>query len=210
MIHSIYTMTIGRYGQLEKTQDARILRRWFNPLPVKMFTKRIERFFQDVSELFGSGGTELTDQLERAYMVNKMLQVSILYDALYACMVLKTSIDITLLLMDKEPKEVKNLDFYKVQVKELTGIEIKELGDIVKLKDEMTRLADKFKERFRDEETGETDDKPSFIRGAMAVFSLMEIPYNADMTLSEFAELKALADDRRKQLEKQLEKYGTD
>lgn len=210
MIHSIYTMTIGRYGQLEKTQDARLLRRWFNPFPVRMFAKRIERFFQDVSELFGSGGTELTDQLERAYMVNKMLQVSILYDALYACMVLKTSIDITLLLMDKEPKEVKNLDFYKVQVKELTGIEIKELGDIVKLKDEMTRLADKFKERFRDEETDETDDKPSFIRGAMAVFSLMEIPYNADMTLSEFAELKALADDRRKQLEKQLEKYGTD
>lgn len=210
MIHSIYTMTIGRYGQLEKTQDARLLRRWFNPLPVKMFAKRIEMFFQDVSELFGSGGTELTDQLERAYMVNKMLQVSILYDALYACMVLKTSIDITLLLMDKEPKEVKNLDFYKVQVKELTGIEIKELGDIVKLKDEMTRLADKFKERFRDEETDETDDKPSFIRGAMAVFSLMEIPYNADMTLSEFAELKFLADDRRKQLEKQLEKYGTD
>lgn len=210
MIHSIYTMTIGCYGQLEKTQDARLLRRWFNPFPVRFFKKRIEKFMQDVTELFGGEGvgSELSEQIDRAYSVNKMLQLSILYDALYAAMVIKAGVDITLLLMNQDPKEIKNLDFYKKEVKELTGIEIKDISDIAKLRDEMTRLADKFKERFREDEP-ESDDKPSFIRGAMAVFSLMEIPYNSDMTLAEFAELKKLADERRKQLEKQMEKYGT-
>jgi hypothetical protein len=202
-------MTIGRYGQLDKSQDARLLRRWYNPFPVKWYQKRIDRLFIEVKEILGSeGDNELSEQVDRYYMINKMLQLSILYNALYSGMILKAGVDIALLLMNKDPKEAKNLDYFREQVKELTGIEVKEIADIIKLRDEMTRMADKFQERFRKEEP-ETDEKPSFYRGVMAVFSLMEMSYNDRMTLAEFAELKTLADDRRKQLEKQLEKYGT-
>lgn len=208
MIHSIYTMTIGRYGQLEKTQDARLLKLWYNPFPARFFKKRIERFFQDVAQLWGDGiGNELSEQIERAYMINKMLQMSILYDALYTLMVIKAGIDITLLMLDRDPKEAPSLQYFKDQCEELTGIKVGGADDILKLKDEMTRMSDKFKERFPDEEP--TDEKPSFTKGAMAVFSLMEVGYNSEMTLAEFAELKHLADERRKQLEKQLDKYGS-
>ena len=171
MIHTLYTMTIGRYGQLDKTQDGRLLRRWYNPLPVSLFRKRIDKFFESVREALGEEGqdSELTDQIERLYMINKMLQMSVLYDALYAVLVIKAGIDIALLLLDKEPSEPKNLDFYKERVKELTGIEINEVTDIIKLRDEMTRMADKFKERFSDKE--EPDEKPSFYKGTLAIFS---------------------------------------
>ena len=150
MIHTIYTMSISRYGQLEKTQDAKLLRRWFNPLPVKLFRKRIDKFFQSVADLWSEDGfnSELNEQVERMYMVNKMLQMSILYDALYSLMVIKDGIDITLLMLDRDPKEAKNLQYYRDQVKELTGIEINEIADIARLRDEMTRMSDKFKERF--------------------------------------------------------------
>lgn len=209
MIHSIYTMTLGRYGQLDKTQDAKLLRRWFNPLPVKWFKGRIDRFFSEVREIMGSDNDhELNEEIDRAYSVNQMLQVSILYDALYAALVIKAGVDILLLLADKDPKEIKNLDYLKGEVKELTGIEIVEMQDLLKLRDEMTRLSDKFAERFNQKDD-EPTEKTSFMRGVMAVFSLMEMPYNKDMTLSEFAELKHLADDRRKQLEKRLDR-GSD
>lgn len=209
MIHTIYTMTLGRYGQLDRSKDSRLLKRWFNPFPVAWYRKRIEKFFEEVQALFGlENDNNLTEQVERAYMINRMLQMSILYDALYATMIIKAGIDITLLLLDKDPKEPKNLDYYKEQVKELTGIEIKDIADIAKLRDEMTRTADKFKERFREDE--EPEEQTSFYRGVMAVCALMEMTYNDRMTLAEFSELKKLADERRKQLEKQLEKYGTD
>ena len=208
MIHTIYTMSIGRFGQLEKTQDARLLRLWWNPLPVRLFRKRIDIFFQSVAELWTEDGfnSQLNDQVERAYMINKMLQMSIIYDALYALMVIKAGIDITLLMLDRDPKESKNLQYYKDQVKELTGIDIQDIADIAKLRDEMTRMSDKFKERFPDEEP--SDEKPSFTRAALGIFSIMEMPYNERMTMAEFAELKKLAEERTKQLEKQLDKYG--
>lgn len=209
MIHTIYTMSIGRYGQLDKTQDARLLRRWWNPLPVSLFRKRIDKLFEQVREIMGGEDDHrLMDEIDRAYSVNQMLQVSILYDALYAALVIKAGVDIMLLLADRDPKEVKNLQYIRDEVKELTGIEVNELADLMKLQAEMTRLSDKFAERFSNKEE-DTGEKVSFIRGVMAVFSLMEMPYNDKMTLAEFAELKHLADDRRKQLEKQLEKYGT-
>jgi hypothetical protein len=148
---------------------------------------------------------ELNEEIDRAYSINQMLQVSILYDALYAALVIKAGVDIMLLLADKDPKEIKNLDYLKQEVKELTGIEINEMQDLLKLRDEMTRLSDKFAERFNQKDD-EPSEKTSFMRGVMAVFSLMEMPYNKDMTLSEFAELKHLADDRRKQLEKRLDR----
>ncbi len=209
MIHTIYTMTIGRYGQLDKTQDARLLRRWFNLLPVGLFKKRIDRFFESVKDLFEEEGvnSELADQIERAYMVNRMLQMSILYDALYALMILKAGVDITLLMLNREPKEAENLEYYKDQVRELTGIEIMDFADLLKLQAEMTRTTDKFKERFPDDE--QLQDKPTFYRAAIRIFSLCEMGYNERMTLAEFGELKKEAAERQKLLEKQAEKYAT-
>jgi len=209
MIHTIYTMTIGRYGQLDKSQDARLLRRWFNPLPVSLFRKSINKFFESVKDIFAEDevNNELTDQVERLYMVNKMLQISVLYDALYAIMILKAGVDITLLMLNREPKEATNLEYFKEQVKELTGIEVNDFMDLQKIKDELTRMADKFKERFPDQE--EIEDKPSFYRAAIRIFSLVEMPYNDRMTLAEFAELKKEAAERRKSLEKMKEKYAT-
>jgi len=202
MIHSIYTMTIGRYGQLDRTQDARLMRRWFNPFPVKWFKGRIDRFFESVRELFTDDGVnnQLQDEIERTYMVNKMLQLSILYDALYACLVLKAGIDITLLLLNREPRPVPNLEYYKQQVMELTGIEINDYADLLKLRAEMTRMSDKFAERFPSEK--ELEDKPSFYRAAIRVFAALDMGYNERMTLAEFAELKKEAEDRLKRLQK--------
>jgi len=203
-------MTIGRYGQLDKTKDARLLRRWYNPFPVKWFHGRIDHFFEQVHEVIGAdGGNELTEGIERAYMVNRLLQLSVLYNAIYSAMVVKAGIDITLLMMGRKPGKVENLDYYKEQVRDMTGIEIKEIGDIIKLRDEMTRLTDKFQERFNTTSTQESTEAPSFYRGVMAVFSLMEMTYTDRMTLAEFGELKTLADERRRQIEKQMEKYET-
>ena len=203
-------MTLGRYGQLDKTQNAGLMRRWFNPLPVGLFRKSIDKFFEEVKDIFNDEGVsnELNDQIERAYMINKMLQMSILYNALYADMILKAGTDITLLLLNRDPAISKNLDYFKSEVKELTGIGINEVTDLAKLSSEMTRMADKFAERFPTEE--EIQEKPSFYRAAIRIFSLVEMPYNDRMTIAEFAELKKEADDRAEQMKKQAEKYAKD
>ena len=211
MIHTIYTMTLGRYGQLDRTQNAKLMRRWFNPLPVRLFRKSIDKFFSEVREIMGSDNDhELNEEIDRAYSINQMLQVSILYDALYAALVIKAGVDILLLLADKDPKEIKNLDYLKSEVKELTGIEINEMQDLLKLRDEMTRLSDKFSERFnqKDKEPGE---KSSFMQNVMIVCDLAANGnYNSKMTLSEFADLKKVADEKRKIMQRSLDKYGSD
>lgn len=210
MIHTVYTMTVGRYGQLDRSQDSRLLRRWYNPFPVKWFQKRVDAFFEEVRQTVGSDAdADLIERAERAYMVNRMLQLSILYDALYSGIIVKAGIDIMLMALNRDPGKLPNMDYFREQVRELTGIEVKDATGLKALRDELTRMSDKFSERFPKQERDEAEqtDKPSFLRGVMAVFSIMEMGYNERMTLAEFGELRRLADERRRQLEKQMEKY---
>lgn len=217
MIHTVHTMSIGLYGQLDRTQDARLLKRWFNPFSVRFFKKRIERFFDSVHEIMNQGQTapELLEQMERLYNVNKMLQLSILYDALQTLLIMQAQLDMILILAGREIPKGGNLSYYTEEVKRLTGIDIKSHEDLPKLAGEVSRLKDKFAERFPEKspEKSEPDEKPSFIKGALSIFAVMEMPYNERMTLAEFAELKTLAFERNEQIKRQLEKYkdnGTD
>lgn len=208
MIHSIHTMTVGRYIKLDKTGDDKLLRRWFNPFPVKWFDDSIQRFFDDVREVFDAddASNSLYERGEQLYMVNKILKMSILYDALYAIMVTHTQLKLMLLSLDKPAKKIENFEYFKQQVKELTGITIEKVSDLIRLKKEIDRTTDKFKERWPDGDV--SDEKTSFAEVALSVFSLMEMPYNERMTLYEYGALKNLADKKVKHLEKLKAKRG--
>lgn len=197
-------MTLGRYGQLDKTGDMNLLKRWFNPFPVKWFSGRLDKFQQSISEVFQSSG-KLYEEFEKLYMANKLLQISILYDALYNLMIMRAPIKAVLELTNTQTKEDQLL-YYIDQVKKLTGIEIKEMKDLLRLQSEFTRLTDKFSERFPVEEK---EEDQSFNRAALSVFSIMEMPYNPDMTLAEFADLQQMATDRAKRYQKKIDDGAT-
>lgn len=202
MIHSIHTMTLGRYGQLDKTGDASLLKRSYNPFPVGWFVKRIERFQDQVREIFEHNDGELYNQFERLYMANKLLKISILYDALYNLMVMRAPIKAVIEMVEAKKLKEDRVKYYIDEVKELTGIEIREMKDLLKLQSEFTRLTDKFRERFPDKEP--QHNEYSFSRAALSVFAIMEMPYDSSMTLAEFADLQTLAAERAKQYEKRM------
>lgn len=203
MIHTIYTMTIGRYGQLDKTQDAKLLRRWFNPLPVGWFKGRCDRFMDQVREIFDAD-SDLYKEFDRVYMVNKLLRLSILYDALYNYYMMLMPVQAILKMLDPG-FEITSIDNIKKAVKDATGIEVNEAQDIFKVKAEFDRMTDKFRERFPE---GKVEEPMSFYRAALAVFLITEQTYNESMKMVEFAELQKMARERQKQYEKQIQKHG--
>lgn len=202
MIHTVHTMTIGRYGRMDKTGDAGLLRLWYNPFPVKWFDRRVERFFNDLHEIMNTGEADLNlyHEVERTYMINKMLALSILYDALNLLLVIKLQVDMFLSLAEKKIETPQNLDFYLKTVKELTGIDCSEPGGMELLRDEIDRLSDKYSERYP---VVEDQEKASFHKAALTIFIILDMPYNDRMTLAEFAELRLLADEKVKMLKKQ-------
>lgn len=208
MIHTIHTMTVGRYVQLDKTADMNLLRLWWNPLPVKWFTKRVERFFDDARSVFNpeDENNEFFDDVEKLYMVNRMLHLSVLYDGLCLALLWQSKIKAYIHILKREGRKDDSLDVYRKAVKELTGIEINTAEDLVKLQAELTRRADKFKEMYPEDNS----ERPTFARVALSVFSMMEIPYSEKMTVYEFGELKKMAIERKRQYDKQLKKYGAD
>ena len=210
MIHTIYTMTVGRYGKLDATGNANLLRRWYNPFPVKWFKGQVDRFFDALRETFGdeSESQRLYESGEKLYNVNKLLKLSILYDALSAILVMQGQVNMLLLALNRPPGRAENYQFFVDEVKKLTGIEIKSVTDLGRLKDEITRLSDKFQELYPKVEAAQEDDKYSFTKNAISTFAVMEIGYNDQMTLYEFGELRKLARDRMKHYEKLKEKHG--
>jgi len=105
----------------------------------------------------------------------------------------------TLLFKQKVREEKNNMPYYIEKVQYLTGIEVKDIDDLNKLQNEIQRLLDKFHERFKEQKP---QAKVDFMDIVLGVFSIMEMSFVADMTLSEFGRLRAIADKRVKAQEK--------
>lgn len=196
MIHTIHTMTIRQYGLFEKTGDRSYLKR-YKFVPLFLFKKQIERFAVEFSGVFNS---DYTDKLQKTkhkiISYNKILQLSNLYNGLYGVMVAKTNNNI---LIGKLETDNKNLKYYINEIKRLTGIEIKSALDLSKLTKEIQRRTDKYIEVFEGEKPEE--NKTSFMQLAMAIFSVMDMTFNENMLLSEFADLKDTATEKVKKID---------
>lgn len=188
-------MTIRQYGELDRTGDLSLLKKWYNPLPVRIF--KIDKFFQEVAiGLKSDSDAKLFHEVGKVLSLNKLMMLEVLYYAIYNCIVLKASNDQWGVTEHKKTNFIE----YRDKIKHLTGIEIKTPDDITNLKKEIERLTDKYNERYKDEPE-DTKSVP-FIEYSYSIFMIVEMDYNPDMRLSEFFNLITTASNRLKQIEK--------
>ena len=199
MIHTINTISIRQYGELDRTENLSLLKRWFNPFPVTWFDT--DRFFMDFKSIMGENTNKIiNNEMYKLLAYNKILILDTILKTMSVLMRNQNNISIFSLLFQKKSKEYKgNLPYYTEKVKQITGIEIKDGNDLQKLQKEIQRLLDKFRERFKDND--KPQKKTDFIDIVLGVFSIMEMSYVPEMKLTEFGRLKALADKRIKSIE---------
>jgi hypothetical protein len=197
MIHTIYSISIRRYVELDETKNLDLLRKWYNPFPVKWFDT--ESFFDEFNNIFGN-----SNNVEReAYKIiayNNVLMLDAMYKVVLLLMQSQNKINMFSLLFKRKFKNIKsNLEKYRAKIKHITRIDIFKEDGIKRLEKEIRKRKDKYLQEFKKEEPTPID----FMEFAYSVFSICEISFNPEMTLFEFAKLKNRADKIIKQREKQ-------
>lgn len=193
MIHTLDTINVRQYGILDATDDLSLLRRWYNPFPVKWFNT--DDFFAELRGAMGDGNDfDIENEYYRMIAFNRIIMLDRMMRMMSLLMKNNNERNLFALIFKRKPKEYTgNLHVYIKKAKEITGIEIKDGEDLKKLQKEVQRQLDKFNENFKEPPKQEKID---FTEIAMGVFSIMEMSYIADMKMSEFLKLKKLATKR--------------
>jgi len=205
MIHTINTINIRQYGEIDRTDNIAMLRRWWNVFPVAWFNTDL--FFDNYNEIIGNS-SNYTNDAYRILAYNKIIILNQIVKTMSILMKNQNDRSMFKLLFKRQSKDyIGNFDYYVEKVKQITGIEIKDGNDLEALQKEIQRLLDKFHERFKDKQPQQSVEKFSFIDMVLGVFSIMEMAYVPTMKLSEFGRLKVLADKRIKAIEKSNGKH---
>ena len=205
MIHTINTINIRQYGEIDRTDNIAMLRRWWNVFPVAWFNTDL--FFDNYNEIIGNS-SNYTNDAYRILSYNKIIILNQIVKTMSILMKNQNDRSMFKLLFKRQSKDyIGNFDYYVEKVKQITGIEIKDGNDLEALQKEIQRLLDKFHERFKDKKPQQPTEKFSFIDMVLGVFSIMEMAYVPDMKLAEFGRLKVLADKRIKAIEKSNGKH---
>ena len=201
MIHTLDTLNIRTYGEIDRTENISLFKKWYNILPVRFFN--IQNIITEIARGLNTGiDKSIMNELARISLINKIMILQALHDGIYNLIVLKPfndSFKIT-------KKRKTNLLHYIELVTNITGIVIKDIDGLNKLQKETHRLSDKLSERFSTQ-AKKGDDIP-FTQYTYGVFAVMEMSYNPNMKMSEFIDLIVIANKKIIQLEKQRNKNG--
>jgi len=180
MFHNRYTISIGRLAMLVDSHDFNLVKRWKIYLPTFLLMKAYNRLMTQVSETLNKSALheEIKNGLLKTKLFNKAYT---LYPAL--CMLVSVTWD------------KKHLDM----IKEITGFELKKLGDRETLIAETKRLQDKYKEYLI---TENSNDNVSFAHIIISTEIVLEMNISRDIKLYEFEYYLKAASDKIKQLEK--------
>jgi len=192
MVKSIHTITIEDYSLFEKTGKSKYLCRFYLPF---ICDSRIKDLLIEISRnLSGQNESDKSLQKEQHKLksVYRIQYLVTLYEATRNLLVHRIEVDRWLKDIGRKTKSsYKNLEVYIEKIETATGIKIKTVDDLLKLKNSIDFWAAKFKESFPD------DDKKeglTFGQIVIGVFSANQLAWNDKMKLSDFFEWKKRAE----------------
>ena len=72
MIHTIHSMTLRRYSEMEQTENTALLKRWFNPFPVGWFG--VQKIIQRFADILNAGiDKHILTEVAKVIFYNKIL-----------------------------------------------------------------------------------------------------------------------------------------
>jgi hypothetical protein len=201
MIKQFHEILLKDVILLDATKSATHLKKyWF--IPLYFCRKELEALTkQMIDAIGGSTIANLEMAFERA-IAYQHLQI---LDALKIALLIETNlrgrVNALKLLMDKEL--VGESQFQKIcdRIAEHTGIEIKEQEDFDRFAKHCEFKIDKFRENFPEKQPAEESTPVSLSRIIYSVFNYMAEPYDENMRLITFIEMKSLAEERIKNRE---------
>jgi hypothetical protein len=196
IVHTLDTITLRQYAKFEKSKEVRYLLRI--PAPAFLTEKGLTRFFEEFATTFGEGRKDLEREKAKLMAYNKILLAQAILTGFQLHLGDRMQLE---MLKPGMSQHLHNPDiaYYIKEAEAAFMVEIHTLQDITDLRDELERMIDKFNEMFPKIEQ-KTDKGISMIQFALSVFVILALPFDNRMTLSEFAELKKLANERAKQM----------
>ena len=200
MIKKVYNITIRDYNLIETSGSISHLKTWkFVPtfLVANLILKEIEKANKLLNAEFDN-----TEELQ--WKVQSLAKINAIQaNVMGAFNILNLGQLVNIYKTELKRfyrRKIKvtdaNLKTYFDNIKQLTGIDIKTLGDLEAVVKELEFRKDKFQENFS--KPKQTGGKVYLMQIVLGVFSFMNQPVNFDMTIPEFAIMRDEANEKLK------------
>jgi len=201
MIKKIHEITLKDIILLDATKTANPLKKyWF--VPLFLFHKRLEKLAAEIFKLIGNSPvTDIQDEFDKLMAYRRLQMLEALYKAVIIELGLKARIEAWKILIGKDLTESEQFDDVKKEVLKHTKIELKEPQDVETLRQYIEHKVAKYKEMYPEIKT---EDKPAIKLSKViySVFNYMSEPYDENMRLITFVEMKEIAEEKIKQQSK--------
>lgn len=189
IIKPIHEITIRDYNIIEQTGKFNHLVRWF---PAVFFTKQIREQLKKIGKIINDseGEDDNSNLIWQLQTIAKIQAIEINYLGIINLFNLGLQVSTLSELMPKKKVNInsKNAKKFIENIYNYTGIDIKNLSDVEKVRKELEYRKDKYNEIYgKVEQKKETVYLMSVVLG---VFSYLNQPINVDMTLMDFDVLK--------------------
>lgn len=200
MIKKVYQITIRDYNTIEHSGSIAHLKKW-KFVPTFLVAKWILKEVEKANKLLNAEEND-TDELQwKVQSLAKINAIQANVMGIFNLMNLGEVVNIYKPELKRYyRRKIKitdaNLKVYFENVKFLTGIEIKTLGDLEAVVKELEFRKDKFQENFSKPKP--KGSKVYLMQIVLGVFSFMNQPVNFDMTIPEFAIMRDEANEKLK------------
>lgn len=194
MIKSIHEITIRDIILLDATKSANSLKKyWF--VPLFLYRKRLEKLASEIFKLIGNEPvSSIEDEFDKLLSYRNLQILEALYKAVVIELGLKSRIEAWRLLMGKDTNESSQFEEVKREVLKHTGIELNTTEDITTLRKYIEHKSDKYAEMYPEIKA---EDKPTIklAKVIYSVFNFLKEPFNENMRLLMFVEMKEEAEN---------------
>ena len=200
MIKKVYQITIRDYNTIEQSGSISHLKKW-RWIPTFLVSGLILKEIEKANKLLNA---EVDDTEELHWKVESLAKINAIQANVMGIFNLMNLGEVVNIykpeLKRYYRRKIKitdvNLKVYFENVKYLTGIDIKTLGDLETVVKELEFRKDKFQENFS--KPKQSGSKVYLMQIVLGVFSFMNQPVNLDMTIPEFAIMRDEANEKLK------------
>lgn len=201
MIKKVYQITIRDYNTIEQSGSISHLKKW-RWIPTFLVSGLILKEIEKANKLLNA---EVDDTEELQWKVESLAKINAIQANVMGIFNLLNLGEIVNIykteLKRYYRRKIKitdsNLKTYFENIKLLTGIEIKTLGDLESIVKELEFRKDKYQENFSKPKRQE-NGKVYLMSIVLGIFSFMNQPINLDMTIPEFAIMRDEANEKLK------------
>ena len=213
MIKKHYEITVKDFDRIERTGKVSHLKKWYNPFPISLFVKKIEKEIQILSDMLNNNETDNNKLISEQWKVKTTVHIARLRVAYLGILnnlqnrTLLYSISLFYLTFGKRKLKIKpdsNFDFFAEMARRLSGITVETMSDLKRLGKHIELKVDKLNEMIKRTEKKE-GEKAYLVSLVIGVCSILQISYDQNITIVEFIEMKRLAEQKINNQQKRKE-----